>query len=105
NNGRLFITLKPRDERKANADQIIARLRPQIDKIEGAKLFLQAAQDVRVGGRPSRTQYQYTLQGADVAQLDEWAPKMLQKLKTLPELRDVATDQQTESTTLTLDRK
>jgi HAE1 family hydrophobic/amphiphilic exporter-1 len=102
NNGRLFITLKPRDERKANADQIIARLRPQIDKIEGAKLFLQAAQDVRVGGRPSRTQYQYTLQGADVAQLDEWAPKMLQKLKTLPELRDVATDQQTESTTLTL---
>jgi hydrophobic/amphiphilic exporter-1 (mainly G- bacteria), HAE1 family len=102
NNGRMFITLKPRNERKANADQIIARLRGQLDKIEGAKLFLQAAQDVRVGGRPSRTQFQYTLQGADVGQLNEWAPKMLEKFKTLPELRDVATDQQTDGTTLTL---
>ncbi|MBV9520674.1 MAG: efflux RND transporter permease subunit, partial [Hyphomicrobiales bacterium] len=102
NNGRLFITLKPRDERKANADQIIARLRKEADKIEGAKLFLQAAQDVRVGGRASRTQYQYTLQGPDVAQLNEWAPKMLDKLKSLPQLRDVATDQQTQGTTLTL---
>ncbi|MBV9112413.1 MAG: multidrug efflux RND transporter permease subunit [Hyphomicrobiales bacterium] len=102
NNGRLFITLKPRDQRKANADQIIARLRKEADKIEGAKLFLQAAQDVRVGGRASRTQYQYTLQGPDVAQLNEWAPKMLDKLKSLPQLRDVATDQQTQGTTLTL---
>ncbi|MBV9741601.1 MAG: multidrug efflux RND transporter permease subunit [Hyphomicrobiales bacterium] len=102
NNGRLFITLKPRDERKANADQIIARLRKPLEKIEGAKLFLQAAQDVRVGGRASRTQYQYTLQGADIPQLNEWAPRMLDKLKGLPELRDVATDQQTAGTTLTL---
>ena len=102
NNGRMFITLKPREERKANADQIIARLRRQLDKVEGAKLFLQAAQDVRVGGRPSRTQFQYTLQGADIAQLNEWAPKILEKLKGLPELRDVATDQQTEGNTLTL---
>ena len=75
---------------------------PQLDKVEGARLFLQAAQDVRVGGRPSRTQFQYTLQGADIEQLNEWAPKMLVKLKSLPELRDVATDQQTEGTTLTL---
>ncbi|MBV8763642.1 MAG: multidrug efflux RND transporter permease subunit [Hyphomicrobiales bacterium] len=102
NNGRPFITLKPRDERKANADQIIARLRKPLEKIEGAKLFLQAAQDVRVGGRASRTQYQYTLQGADIPQLNEWAPRMLDKLKGLPELRDVATDQQTAGTTLTL---
>ena len=102
NNGRLFITLKPRDQRTANADQIIARLRGKVDKVEGAKLFLQAAQDVRVGGRPSRTQFQYTLQGPDVGQLNEWAPKVLEKFKTLPELRDVATDQQTEGTTLTL---
>ena len=102
NNGRLFITLKPRDERKANADQIIARLRKPLEKIEGAKLFLQAAQDVRVGGRASRTQYQYTLQGPDVAQLNEWAPKILEKFKSLPQLRDVATDQQTAGTTLTL---
>ncbi|MGB7260256.1 MAG: multidrug efflux RND transporter permease subunit [Pseudolabrys sp.] len=102
NTGRMFITLKPRDERTASADQVIARLRNQVDQIEGARLFLQAAQDVRVGGRASRTQYQYTLQGADIEQLNEWAPKLLTKLKSLPELRDVATDQQTEGTTLTL---
>ena len=98
----MFITLKPREERAENADQVIARLRPQLDKVPGAKLFLQAAQDVRVGGRTSRTQFQYTLQGSDIEQLNEWAPKMLAKLKSLPELRDVATDQQTEGTTLTL---
>jgi HAE1 family hydrophobic/amphiphilic exporter-1 len=102
NTGRMFITLKPREERTASADQIIARLRGQLDKIEGARLFLQAAQDVRIGGRASRTQFQYTLQGADIEQLNEWAPKILAKLKGLPELRDVATDQQSEGTTLTL---
>jgi hydrophobic/amphiphilic exporter-1 (mainly G- bacteria), HAE1 family len=102
NNGRMFITLKPRQDRTANADQVISRLRPQLDKVQGAKLFLQAAQDVRVGGRASRTQFQYTLQGPDIAELNGWAPKVLAKLKTLPELRDVATDQQTEGTTLTL---
>jgi HAE1 family hydrophobic/amphiphilic exporter-1 len=102
NTGRMFITLKPRDERTASADQVIARLRGPIDKIEGSRLFLQAFQDVRVGGRISRTQFQYTLQSADIEQLNEWAPKMLAKLKSLPELRDVATDQQTEGTTLTL---
>ena len=102
NNGRMFITLKPRQERTVNADQVISRLRPQLDQVQGAKLFLQAAQDVRVGGRASRTQFQYTLQGPDIAQLNEWAPKVLEKLKTLPELRDVATDQQTAGTTLTL---
>jgi hydrophobic/amphiphilic exporter-1 (mainly G- bacteria), HAE1 family len=102
NNGRMFISLKPREDRTENADRIIARLRPKLDKVEGAKLFLQAAQDVRVGGRPSRTQFQYTLQGADLQQLNEWAPKMLDKLKGLPQLRDVATDQQSEGTTLTV---
>ena len=102
NNGRMFIGLKPREDRTENADQIIARLRPQLDKVEGARLFLQAAQDVRVGGRPSRTQFQYTLQGADIQQLNEWAPKMLIKLNSLPELRGVASDQQTEGTTLTV---
>jgi HAE1 family hydrophobic/amphiphilic exporter-1 len=102
NNGRMFITLKPREDRTENADQVIARLRAQLDKVPGAKLFLQAAQDVRVGGRASRTQFQYTLQGSDIEQLNEWAPKMLAKLKSLPELRDVATDQQSEGTTLTL---
>jgi hydrophobic/amphiphilic exporter-1 (mainly G- bacteria), HAE1 family len=102
NNGRMFIGLKPREDRTENADQIIARLRPRLDKVEGARLFLQAAQDVRVGGRPSRTQFQYTLQGADIQQLNEWAPKMLIKLNSLPELRGVASDQQTEGTTLTV---
>jgi HAE1 family hydrophobic/amphiphilic exporter-1 len=98
----MFITLKPRDQRNVNADQIIARLRPQLDKVEGAKLFLQSAQDVRVGGRSSRTQYQYTMQDSDINELNEWAPKMLAKMQTLRELRDVATDQQTNGTTLTL---
>ena len=102
NTGRMFITLKPRDQRTATADQVIARLRPQLAKVEGAALFLQAAQDVRVGGRASRTQYQYTMQGSDMDELNQWAPKMLAKMKTLPELRDVATDQQTNGTTLTL---
>ncbi len=102
NTGRMFITLKPRDQRTASADQVIARLSAQAQEIEGARLFLQAAQDVRVGGRASRTQYQYTLQGPDTGQLNEWAPKILDKLKTLPQLRDVATDQQANGTTLTL---
>jgi HAE1 family hydrophobic/amphiphilic exporter-1 len=102
NTGRMFITLKPRNLRDASADQIIRRLQPELDKIEGARLFLQAAQDVRVGGRASRTQYQYTLQDSDINELNQWAPKVLAKLKVLPELRDVATDQQTSGTTLTL---
>jgi hydrophobic/amphiphilic exporter-1 (mainly G- bacteria), HAE1 family len=101
NTGRMFITLKPREQRTASADQIIARLRPQLAKVEGAQLFLQAAQDVRVG-RASRTQFQFTMQAADIGELNQWAPKMLAKMKTLPELRDVASDQQTNDTTLTL---
>jgi HAE1 family hydrophobic/amphiphilic exporter-1 len=102
NTGRLYITLKPRDERTALAPQIIARIRAKADKVEGAKLYLQAAQDVRLGGRATRTQFEYTLQDANLAELNEWAPKILSKMQTLPQLRDVATDQQTEGTTLTL---
>ncbi|HEY0234735.1 MAG TPA: efflux RND transporter permease subunit, partial [Afipia sp.] len=102
NTGRMFITLKPRDERKANATQIISRLRPQLEKVEGARLFLQAQQDVRLGGRSTRTQFEYTLQDPNLDELNEWAPKILAKMQTLPELRDVATDQQTKGTTLTL---
>ena len=102
NTGRMFITLKPRDERSADADQIIARLRPKLAKVEGAKLYLQAAQDVRVGGRPTRTQYEFTLQDANIGELNKWAPKVLAKLRGLPELRDVATDQENGGTTLTL---
>ncbi|MFC0243582.1 multidrug efflux RND transporter permease subunit [Rhodopseudomonas telluris] len=102
NTGRMFITLKPRDHRDASAQQIIARLRPKLEQVEGARLFMQAAQDVRLGGRPTRTQFEYTLQDANLTELNEWAPKVLAKLQTLPQLRDVASDQQTEGTTLTL---
>jgi HAE1 family hydrophobic/amphiphilic exporter-1 len=98
----MYITLKPREERDVNAEQIMARLRPKLATVEGARLYLQASQDVRLGGRATRTQFEYTLQDANLAELDEWAPKIQQKLKTLPQLRDVATDQQTEGTTLQL---
>jgi HAE1 family hydrophobic/amphiphilic exporter-1 len=102
NTGRVYVTLKPREERTANAQQIIARLRPKLEKVEGARLFMQAAQDVRLGGRATRTQFEYTIQDANLNELNEWAPKILNKMKTLPELRDVATDQQSQGTTLTL---
>ena len=102
NSGRMYITLKPREERDVSAQQIIARLRPRLDKVVGARLFMQASQDMRLGGRATRTQFEFTLQDANLAELNEWAPKILTKMKTLPELRDVATDQQTEGTTLQL---
>ncbi|MDE2473317.1 MAG: efflux RND transporter permease subunit [Bradyrhizobium sp.] len=102
NNGNLYITLKPRSERAASAQQIIARLRPKLEKVEGARLYMQAAQDVRLGGRPTRTQFEFTLQDANLDELNEWAPKILAKMQTLPELRDVATDQQSSGTTLQL---
>ena len=102
NNGNLFITLKPRNQRGASAQQIIARLRPKLEKVEGARLFMQAAQDVRLGGRPTRTQFEFTLQDANLDELNEWAPKILSKMQTLSQLRDVATDQQSKGTTLEL---
>jgi HAE1 family hydrophobic/amphiphilic exporter-1 len=106
NNGFVIIGLKPRDQRDSSADQIITRLRPQLAKVPGATLFMQAAQDLNVGGRTSRTQYQYTLQDSDIDELNEWAPKMLARLQKLPMLRDVASDQQTSSgmLALTIDR-
>jgi len=102
NSGRMYITLKPHSERDADAQQIIARLRPKLAEVEGAKLYLQASQDVRLGGRATRTQFEFTLQDANLDELNEWAPKILAKMQTLPQLRDVATDQQTEGTTLQL---
>jgi HAE1 family hydrophobic/amphiphilic exporter-1 len=103
NNGRMYITLKPSSERSASAFEVIRRLQPKLDKVEGARLFMQAAQDVRVGSHSTRTQFQYTLESADSRELNTWAPKLLDKLKALPELRDVATDQQAAGTTLTVD--
>ncbi len=102
NNGFVFIALKPRNERTASADEIITRLRPQLAKVSGATLFLQAAQDLNVGGRQTRTQYQYTLQDSDINELNDWAPKVLAELQKLPMLRDVASDQQTSSGMLSL---
>jgi hydrophobic/amphiphilic exporter-1 (mainly G- bacteria), HAE1 family len=102
NNGFVFIGLKPRGERAASADQIIVRMRRQIAQVPGATVFLQAAQDLNVGGRLTRTQYQYTLQDSDLDELNDWAPKLLDQLQKLPMLRDVATDQQTNSSMLSL---
>jgi HAE1 family hydrophobic/amphiphilic exporter-1 len=103
NNGRIFITLKPHNERDVSATQVISRLRPKLAKVEGAALFMQASQDINIGARGARTQFQYTLQDANLDELNAWGPKMLAKLQTLPELRDVASDQQTDGPTLHLE--
>jgi hydrophobe/amphiphile efflux-1 (HAE1) family protein len=102
NNGFAIVGLPPRGEREASADQIIARLRARIAKLTGVTLFLQAQQDLNMGGRTTRTQYQYTLQGAQLEEIDEFGPKVLAALQRLPQLRDVASDQQTNSTKLSL---
>ena len=102
NNGRMFITLKPREDRDIDAFQVIARLRPKLAKVPGMRVYLQAAQDVTVGARAAKTQFQYTLQDANFDELNAWSVKVLEKLQSLPELRDVATDQQNSGTTLTL---
>jgi len=102
NNGRIFIMLKPRDQRKSTADQVLTRLRKSMTSVEGAVLFMQVPQDVNLGGRTARTQYQYTLQDLDLTELNQWAVKMKAKLAALPQIKDVATDQQTGAATLNL---
>jgi hydrophobe/amphiphile efflux-1 (HAE1) family protein len=94
NSGRLYLNLKPRNQRKTDAQQIIRRLSDATATVQGISLFMQAAQDVQIDSRISRTQYQYTLQDADRAELAEWAKKLLAKLGTEPALADVASDQQ-----------
>jgi multidrug efflux pump subunit AcrB len=101
NNGRMFINLKPWDERPGIM-QVIARLGRKTRDLVGVQLFMQPAQDINVGGRLARTTYQYTLQDASAGELNTWAPRMLDRLRALPELRDVATDQQVAGTTATL---
>jgi len=102
NNGRVWINLKPFDERDLTAQGVITRLRGKLQQVEGMNVFLQAAQDINVGGRLARTQYQYTLQDADLAELYDWSPRILAKMRSLPMLRDLATDQQVAGTTATL---
>jgi HAE1 family hydrophobic/amphiphilic exporter-1 len=92
NTARFFIALKPRDERDLTSSQVIDRLRPQLAKIQGATLFLQPTQDITVGGRVARASFQYTLQDSNIAELNEWSVKLLDKLRTLPELADVSSD-------------
>jgi multidrug efflux pump len=94
NSARMFVTLAPLDERKASADEVIGRIRKKTARVAGASLFLQANQDVRVGGRSSQAQYQFTLQGDNYAELAQWAPLVLKKMRTLPGLTDVNSDQQ-----------
>ncbi|MDB5592835.1 efflux RND transporter permease subunit [Enterovirga sp.] len=93
NEGRVFISLKPLGERDATIYQVINRLRPKLERVQGIRMFLQAAQDINVGGRRTRTQFQYTLQDPDSATLREWTPRVEAALSGLPELRDVTSDQ------------
>ncbi|MEP6957732.1 MAG: multidrug efflux RND transporter permease subunit [Nitrospirota bacterium] len=94
NTGRMFIALKPLEVRQLSSDQVIARLRGKLAKVPGAPTYLQAVQDLRIGGRASSAQYQYTLQSVDLGELSTWAPKVERKLRTLPEIVDVNSDQQ-----------
>jgi multidrug efflux pump len=103
NTGTVFVQLKPKGVRKLSADQVIAELRPKLARVPGINLFLQSVQDVRIGGRPGRTQYQYTVVDANLDELTQWAPRVLQKLRSLPELRDVNTDQQTNGLKLNIE--
>ncbi|HVN20497.1 MAG TPA: efflux RND transporter permease subunit, partial [Dongiaceae bacterium] len=95
NSGRIQINLKPRDERKDDASAIIRRLQPELNKVQGITLYMQPVQDLTVEDRVSRTQFQYSIEDADAQELADWTPKLVAKLQTLPELRDVATDQMT----------
>jgi multidrug efflux pump len=106
NTARMFIALKPLDARKLSADQVIARLRGRLASVPGAPVFLQAVQDVRVGGRASSAQYQYTLQGDNIEDLATWTPRIAERLRTIPIIADVNTDQQDRGrqSTLVIDR-
>ncbi|HEX9301772.1 MAG TPA: multidrug efflux RND transporter permease subunit [Casimicrobiaceae bacterium] len=106
NTGSMFVGLKPLAERKVSVDQVIARLRGKLAQEPGANLFLNPVQDIRVGGRQSNAQYQYTLQADDLAELRAWEPRVRQALSQLPDLTDVNTDQQDKGlqTSIVIDR-
>ena len=107
NTARMFVALKPREERGLTADQVITRLRAKLAAVPGAPTFLQAVQDLRVGGRASNAQYQYTLQGEDVAELNAWAPRVAERLRALPQLVDFSSDQQNQGrqSSVVIDRR
>jgi multidrug efflux pump len=106
NSGRFLINLKPIEERGINASDVIRRLQPEVAKIGGVQLYMQPVQDLTVEDRTSRTQYQYTLEDPNAAELDQWTRRFVAKLKQIPELQDVATDQQNGglAETLVIDR-
>ena len=107
NTGRMFISLRPFEKRKATAGQVIARLRRKLAQVPGAPTYLQPVQDLRIGGRLGAALYQYTLQGDNLEELNRWAPRMLQKMRTLPQLVDVSSDQQDkgQKASVAIDRK
>jgi multidrug efflux pump len=94
NTGRMFISLRPLEERKVSADQVIARLRPKLARVPGASLYLQASQDLRIGGVQSNAQYQYAIQTDNLRDLEKWGPILLREMRKRPELTDVSSDQQ-----------
>jgi hydrophobe/amphiphile efflux-1 (HAE1) family protein len=95
NNGRMFITLKPLSQRKVRVDEVINRLRRKLVDVPGITLFLQAIQDIRVGGRLGKAQYQYALQSGDIGELNHWSTVLVDRLRKIPQLKDVSSDQQT----------
>ncbi|MBO9097217.1 MULTISPECIES: efflux RND transporter permease subunit [unclassified Rhizobium] len=102
NQGHVNITLKPLSERDASAKEVIQRLGIALNQQQGIKLFMQSAQDINIGARPAKTQYQYTLQDGNISELSQWATKVTNKLQSLPELRDVGNDQQAEAPNLSI---
>ena len=107
NQANIFVALSPKDSgRTASADQINNRLRPKLARLVGVQTFLQAAQDINIGGRAGRAQYQYTLADSDLDELNTWAPRLLTALQALPQLKDVSSDQQSQASAiqLTIDR-
>ncbi len=106
NSARMFVSLKPLADRKAGVDEIMARLRPKLARIPGASLYMQAAQDLRVGGRFGAAMYQFTLQGDNLKDLNHYAPRMLRELATIPIITDVNSDQQNRGleSTVVIDR-
>jgi hydrophobic/amphiphilic exporter-1 (mainly G- bacteria), HAE1 family len=107
NQANMYIALKPKNSgRKATAAEVITRLRPKLAELVGVQTFLQAAQDINVGGRAGQAQYQYTLSDSDLGELDAWAPKLLAAMQQLPQIKDVSSDQQSQggAVNLTIDR-
>ena len=103
NSGRILINLKPLEERKISASEVIHRLQGEVDKVEGAKLFMQPVQDLTVDARVSRTQFQYTMEDPDANELYTWAPKLVEALSKRPELKEVSSDQQDKGLRLAID--